>query len=128
MASTRAFVRALDRPATLATVFLSFVMGSCAEQDFNIDQIATTKSGLTITSLPATADSRLNQYSPTSEFGNEASVRLDGDNLDGMELDSDIVLRWNVSTIPAGNTVSAVNVKIYMKAGNSSNQSFNVFE
>ena len=71
-----------------------------------------------------TIDTYLSQRKPTLNQGASAVLWADGDDLDG--LDQSVLLRWDVSTIPAGSVVQSASLTFDVM--NRSVQSYGVYE
>ena len=64
-------------------------------------------------------DTMIKQGSATSNFGTGATIEVDGD--DGSGVDKTILLKWDVSSIPAGKTVTSASLvfRVLDATGNS---------
>ncbi|HEX6764987.1 MAG TPA: DNRLRE domain-containing protein, partial [Polyangiaceae bacterium] len=70
-----------------------------------------------------TTDTTLHQAAPTTNFGNDSTVLVDGDDGAGADLSS--LLRWDVSQIPAGSAVTSASVTLSIV--NPTGNTYNLF-
>jgi hypothetical protein len=80
----------------------------------------------TTTSLTSTADTKLVENAPTTNYGVASPARATGDDPAGSGKDVYSLLRWDLSSIPAGSEVSSVSIDLNVT--NASNQSYQVYE
>ena len=64
------------------------------------------------TGYAGTRDGYISQNSPASDFGSSVDVLLDGDDPPGSGNDLSALLKWDVSSIPAGSIVESVEIEI----------------
>ncbi len=109
----------------LLVACLGFGFFSCAAESPQLDTIKSKQSALE-TSVSATLDTMIQQGSPGVASGTAQQIGVDGDE-SGTGDDVDALLRWDVSSIPQGNTVTAV--KLELNVSNSGGSSvFTVHE
>lgn len=79
------------------------------------------------TSYAGTRDTHVRQASPTTNYGGSASLNVDGDDPNGSGKDVCTLIKWDVSTVPVGATVSAA--KLTMNITNhSTGQVYEVYK
>jgi phosphodiesterase/alkaline phosphatase D-like protein len=71
-------------------------------------------------------DTQISQSSPTSNFGSVTSLKIDGDEPSGSGQDFSVILKWNISDIPAGSTVQSA--KITFEVSNSTTDVYELYE
>jgi hypothetical protein len=76
--------------------------------------------------LTSTADTQIVENSPTANYGASTSSRTDGDNPDGSGKDVSSLLRWDLSSVPAGSKVDSATVTV--NATNTSTQTYGVYD
>ena len=64
------------------------------------------------TGYAGTRDSYISQNSPGSNFGSSAELLLDGDDPSASGNDLSTLLKWDISSIPAGSIVESVEIEI----------------
>ena len=95
----------------------------------NTDATPASRSwtvGTTTTSLTSTADTKLVENAPTTNYGATTPARATGDDPAGSGKDVYSTLRWDLSSIPAGSKVSSVSVTLNVT--NASVQTYQVYE
>src|SRR5215203_2627686 len=85
----------------------------------------STAAGTT-TSLTSTADTKLVENAPTTNYGGTTPARAVGDEPAGSGKDVYSLLRWDLSSIPAGAKVSSVSIDFNVT--NASNQVYQLYE
>jgi hypothetical protein len=80
----------------------------------------------TTTSLTSTADTKLVENAPTTNYGRATPARATGDDPAGSGKDVYSLLRWDLSSIPAGSEVSSVSINLNVT--NASNQTYQLYE
>ena len=73
-----------------------------------------------------TRDTVLSQYAPSTNFGSDPALYLDGDDPPGAGKDLSTLLYWDVSAIPLGSTVKGAGITL--NVFNPSSQSYQVYE
>ena len=81
-------------------------------QYFNIVDVSFQDGVSPTTSYSGTTDTYLSQNAPTSNFGSSITLLLDGDDPGGSGNDLASILRWDISSIPAGSIVDAAQVAL----------------
>lgn len=76
------------------------------------------------TSYAGMIDSMLRQGSATTNYGSATTLGVDGD--DGNGVDKSVLVKWDISNIPAGKTVSSVSLTFQVV--NASGDSYQVYE
>jgi hypothetical protein len=99
-------------PAVMVTAILSLGMTFFAAE--------------TTTSLTSTADTKLVENAPTTNYGLHNPAHATGDDPAGSGKDVYSLLRWDLSSIPAGSEVSSVSIDLNVT--NASNQSYQLYE
>jgi hypothetical protein len=61
--------------------------------------------------LPASADTYLNQSSPSSNYGSATSLSADGDDPGGTGNDKRVLIKFDLSQIPSGATIQSARLK-----------------
>ncbi len=59
-----------------------------------------------------TADAYIQQFAPDTNFGLAATIQVDGDEPSGNTTDMNIVLAWDISSIPANATVVTADIQL----------------
>jgi hypothetical protein len=76
--------------------------------------------------MTSTADTKLVENAPTTNYGVASPARATGDDPAGSGKDVYSLLRWDLSSIPAGSEVSSVSINLNVT--NASNQSYQLYE
>ena len=75
--------------------------------------------------LTSVADTQIWENAPTTNYGATTPVGADGDEPTGTARDKSSLLKWSVSTIPAGSKISSASVTLNVT--NSSTQTYQAF-
>jgi glucose/arabinose dehydrogenase/PKD repeat protein len=75
--------------------------------------------------LASTADTRILENAPTTNYGTSTTLGADGDEPAGSGKDKSSLLKWSVSTIPAGSKISSASVTLNVT--NSSTQTYHAY-
>ena len=86
----------------------------------------TVSTAAATTSLTSTADTKLVENAPTTNYGVASPVRATGDDPAGSGKDVYSLLRWDLSSIPAGSKVSSISIDLNVT--NASNQTYQLYE
>jgi hypothetical protein len=76
--------------------------------------------------LTSTADTQIVENSSTANYGGATTLKVDGDNPDGSGKDVSSLLRWDLSSVPAGSKVDSASVTVNVT--NSSSQTYQVYD
>lgn len=98
----RSHIKLLNLVVFLGVVLIAVLMEDTAE--------AQTAS--TTVSLPASADTYLSQNSPSKNYGSQATLLVDGDDPAKSDNNKHILIKFNLSQIPAGATIQSARLKI----------------
>lgn len=71
---------------------------------------AEGQTASTTVSLPANADTYLSQNSPSSHYGTNTTLMVDGDDPKGTDKDKRILIKFDLSQIPSGATILSANL------------------
>jgi hypothetical protein len=63
-------------------------------------------------SIPSTADTKIAESASKTNYGSVNTIGVDGDEPAGSRKDTSALLRWNVSTIPAGSKIRSASVTL----------------
>jgi predicted phosphodiesterase len=61
-----------------------------------------------------TKDTYISEENPDDNYGNSATLSVDGDDPPSSGKDKSVILKWNVSSIPPGNVVTYSGISIYV--------------
>src|SRR5829696_1622081 len=95
-------MRRITLPLLMALVLLLAYAGVAPA----VDPVAQTAN------LSSVADAGLSQQSPNTNSGAATTLKVDGDDPDSSGSDVYAALRWDLSSIPAGATVSSATVTL----------------
>jgi hypothetical protein len=77
--------------------------------------VSTTTS--TTRTLTSTADTKISENAPTTTYGTATTLIADGDEPSNRGTDEYALIRWDLSAIPAGSTVSSVSITLNVTNG-----------
>jgi hypothetical protein len=96
----------------------------------NIDPTSASRSWTVATaktaSVTSTADTDMLQNAPKKNYGTAISLGVGGDEPAGTGKDKSTLLKWGLSTIPAGSKISSASVTLNVE--NSSAQTYQAYE
>jgi NPCBM/NEW2 domain/Glycosyl hydrolase family 71 len=76
--------------------------------------------------LTSSADTQIAENSPATNYGGATTVKVDGDDPGGSGRDAYSLLRWNLSSVPAGSQVDSASVTVNVT--NSSTQTYQIYD
>src|SRR5829696_7369191 len=109
-------MRRITLPLLMALVLLLAYAGVAPA----VDPVAQTAN------LSSVADAGLSQQSPNTNSGAATTLKVDGDDPDSSGSDVYAALRWDLSSIPAGATVSSA--KVTLNVSDPTSQTFGAYE
>jgi hypothetical protein len=81
------------------------VDGTPASRTWTVNT-STTKT------LTSTADTRISENAPTTNYGGATSITVDGDEPNKSGKDVYALIRWDLSSVPAGSRVTSVSITL----------------
>lgn len=112
----------------------AMAFGGCNGSESGEDFVVSTKLALTATTVSlqdgvngynGTTDTYIAQASPTSNYGTSTTLVADGDRPTRSGKDSSVLLRWDLSSIPAHATVTGVSLTF--RITNATSGSYSVY-
>ena len=79
-----------------------------------------------IRNLTSSADTQIAENSPTANYGGATTLKVDGDDPGGSGKDAYSLLRWDLSSVPAGSKVDSASVTVNVT--NSSTQTYQIYD
>jgi hypothetical protein len=79
-----------------------------------------------IRNLTSSADTQLTENSPAANYGGATSLKVDGDDPGGSGKDASSLLRWDLSSVPAGSKVDSASVTVNVT--NPSSQTYQIYD
>jgi len=86
----------------------------------------TTVDNVVESTIPAIADTRIVEYTPTSTFGNSSTIQVDGDDPGGTGEDKSGLIKWDLSKVPAGSKI--ISASVTLNVTNTSAQTYEAYE
>ena len=87
---------------------------------------AVTASATETRSLTSSADTHILENAPKKNYGTVTSLGVDGDEPAGTGKDKSALLKWDLSTIPAGSKISSASVTLNVT--NTTTQTYQAYE
>ena len=87
---------------------------------------ATTTGATETRSLTSSADTRILENAPNTNYGTLTSLGVDGDEPAGTGKDKSALLKWDLSTIPAGSKISSASITLNVT--NTSTETYQAYE
>jgi hypothetical protein len=76
--------------------------------------------------LTSTADTQIAENSSSANYGGATSLKVDGDDPGGSGKDASSLLRWDLSSVPAGSKVDSASVTVNVT--NPSSQTYQIYD
>jgi hypothetical protein len=86
---------------------------------------AQTTGSSTVAKLPATIDTKITQSLPDATYGSSTRLMVDGDEPSGTWRDSSVLIKFNLSGVPAGSKIQSATLKFNVT--NPSTQSYGIY-
>jgi Bacterial Ig-like domain len=112
-----AFNRAVALSIAISAALLALTIGSV---------FATTTGATETRSLTSSADTHILENAPKKNYGTVTSLGVGGDEPAGTGKDQSALLKWSLSTIPAGSKISSASVTLNVT--NTSTQIYQAYE
>ncbi|MCP4265962.1 MAG: DNRLRE domain-containing protein [Candidatus Brocadiaceae bacterium] len=100
-----------------------------SQSQFSYDPQSTREfqdGNLPDASYTGTSDSYIFENEPNNNFGNDADLRIDGNDPSGTNNDVTTLISWDITSIPAGSTVLSASVTF--QVFNYSNSSYELYQ